>query len=193
MQKFLVLVVFLGLLALPLMAQDSPKVEVFGGYQFMRLGNVGNSGVDLNTNGWNASLTANLSKHFGVAADFGGAYKSKSGTIDDLPSGTAHAHVYTYDFGPVISMDSGGKINPFAHVLFGGAHASVNGCAADGSGCESLGSSNGLTIMFGGGVDLKASKAIAIRLAQFDWVYYHFSGYSNSSNVRLSTGVVFRF
>ena len=31
MQKFLVLVVFLGLLSLPLMAQDYPKAEVFGG------------------------------------------------------------------------------------------------------------------------------------------------------------------
>jgi len=38
MQKFLVLVAFLGLLSLPLMAQDYPKAEIFFGYQYLHLG-----------------------------------------------------------------------------------------------------------------------------------------------------------
>lgn len=59
------------------------------------------------------------------------------------------------------------------------------------------------TMIFGGGVDVKANRAIAIRLIQADWLYYHFGSntvagvtipaFSQSNNVRVSTGVVFRF
>ncbi len=57
--------------------------------------------------------------------------------------------------------------------------------------------------MAGGGVDVKANRVIAIRLAEFDWLYYNFSsttvddqhigGFSGSNNVRISSGVVFPF
>ena len=52
MQKLLVLIVFLGLLSFPLVAQDYPKAEVFGGYQFLH-----SEGEKFN--GWNASVTGN--------------------------------------------------------------------------------------------------------------------------------------
>lgn len=57
--------------------------------------------------------------------------------------------------------------------------------------------------MFGGGVDVKATKLVAVRLIQADWLYYHFGSntidgltvpsFSQSNNVRISTGIVFRF
>ncbi|MGA2964887.1 MAG: hypothetical protein ABSD64_01665 [Terriglobales bacterium] len=166
MQKFLVLVVFLGLVALPLMAQDEPKVEVFGGYQYMHLG--GDFG-SINANGFDGAVTGFLTNHIGVTGDFSGTYKSG-------------AHVYTYSGGPTIAFREG-KLNPFVHVLFGGA-------TFGGFGGSSI---NGLTMMFGGGADYKASKAISIRLADFDWVYFHANGTSLSSNVRLTSGIVFRF
>ncbi len=192
MQKFFVLVVLLGLLALPLMAQDNPKFDVFGGYQFMHLSNVGGyNGLNANLNGWDASASAYFTKHIGVTGDFSGNYKSKTGMIDDV-SGTAHTHVYSYAFGPVVSINPGGTLNPFAHALFGGAHASLSACATDDpSDCLS-GSQNGFVMMYGGGADVKMSKHMAVR-GQLDWVYYRFNGYSNSSNVRIATGVVFHF
>jgi hypothetical protein len=175
MQRFFVLIVFLGLFSLPLMAQDYPRAEVFGGYQYLHLGG---SGTDINANGWNASLTGNFNSWFGVAADCSGAYKTISG-ID--------TKVYTYAGGPVVSLNSGGKVNPFVHALFGGAHASAS-LSGVGSG-----STNGFTMMFGGGADVKLNAVLAVRLVQADWVYYRFSGNSESHNVRLSTGIVFRF
>ncbi len=196
MQKFVVLVVFLGLLSLPLMAADTPKVEVFGGYEYMHLGNVGDTGLDINANGWDVSATFNANKHFGVAGDFSGNYSSKSGTIGDLGTGTIKPHLFTYTFGPVISMDAGGKFNPFGHFLIGGGHLSASACGTNGSGqsgCESLGSTNGLAMMAGGGLDVKAGKRMAIRLAQFDWVYLHSQGVGLSKNFRYSAGVVFNF
>jgi hypothetical protein len=175
MKKYFLLLVSVGLLSLPLAAQDYPKAEVFAGYQFLHLGG---SGTDVNANGWNASLTGNFNSWFGVAADFSGAYK----TIDGVDT-----KVYSYAGGPVVSLNSRGKVNPFVHALFGGAHtsASVSGLGSA--------SENGFTTMFGGGADVKVNQLFAVRVVQADWVYYRFNGDNESHNVRISTGLVLRF
>ncbi len=188
MQKLIVLLVFVSLLSLPLMAQDNPKVEVFGGWEYQHLG--GNFGDFLGSpeQGWDASATGNFSKHFGVTADVSGSYKSY--TVGGV---NGHTHIYTYTFGPVVSLNSAGKFNPFVHVLLGESHVSYPFLYNISNGQASYTSTNGFTAMFGGGVDLKVNKAIAIRLPQVDWVSYHANGNSYNSNVRISIGVVFRF
>ena len=179
MAKLVAVFIVLGLFILPVAAQDTPKAEVFGGYQYLRV-NVSDSGVSqgFNFNGWNASLTGNFNKWFGVAADFSGAYKTISGV-------SVKAHTYT--FGPVISLNREGTVNPFVHALFGGVRLSAN--------LEGVGSggTNGFAMLMGGGVDAKVNKNLAIRVLQADWVYYHVEGTSQSKNVRLSTGIVLRF
>jgi len=173
MKTFLSVIVVLGLLSLPLVAQDLPKAEVFGGYQYLHLGG---DFTGLNTNGWDASVTGYFNNYFGITGDFSGAYKTISGVS---------AHVYTYSGGPVLAYREG-KVNPFVHVLLGGATFGAGYAGASGS-------KSGFTTMFGGGVDVQATKNISIRLADFDWVYYHVAGQSESSNVRLATGIVLRF
>jgi hypothetical protein len=175
MRKVVFLTVLLGLFPLLVMAQDTPKAEVFGGYQFTRF-NAGGTGA--NFNGWNASVTGNVNKSFGVVADFSGAYKSESG---------ASVKIYSYTFGPVLSLDHEGTLNPFVHALFGGARAtaSLTGLGSAGT--------NGFTMMMGGGADAKIGPRFAVRLFQADWVYYRFQGVSESKNVRFSSGLVFRF
>ena len=188
MQKFVVLIVFLGLLSLPLMAQ---KVEVFGGYQFQHLGGDGGS-VNV-PEGWEASLTGFFNKHIGVTGDFSGGYKSETVNEDGV-TGSASAHLYTYTGGPVVAFHEG-PINPFVHALFGGftIGGNASGCVTGGN-CESVSAStNGFAMMFGGGVDAKLNKAIAIRVAQFDWIYYHANGGSLNQNYRFSSGIVLRF
>jgi len=185
MQKLVALIVFLGLLALPLMAQD--RVEVFGGYQYLHIGSNSNGlGNAQGFNGWDANVTGNVTNHLGIEGDFGGAYATIHG---------ASFKVYTYGGGPVLFTHVG-KIKPFAHVLIGGIHlgASMSGVSV---------SENGYTVAAGGGVDVKVNKAIAVRLMQVDWLYYNLSsttvagepvpGFSGSNNVRIATGVVFRF
>jgi len=179
MQKFVVLIVFLGLLTLPLMAQD--RVEVFGGYQYLRLGSDNSNngtGNAISLNRWDTSVTGYFNKYFGVTGDFSGNYATVNG---------ANVHIYSYTGGPVVGFREG-RVNPFVHVLLGGAHVGVSNCG--GSNC----SQNGFTTLFGGGVDVKVNRAVAVRLAEFDWVYYHFSNLNTSNdNVRLTTGIVFRF
>jgi hypothetical protein len=174
MRKVVLLTVLLSLFSLLAVAQETPKAEVFGGYQFTH---VSAGGASDNFNGWNASLAGNVNKSLGIAADFSGSYKSISGVS---------LKVYSYTFGPVVNLNHGGKLNPFVHALFGGAHASA---AFSGSGA----STNGFTMMVGGGADAKLSPHFAVRLVQADWVYYRFEGAGYSNNVRVSTGVVFRF
>ena len=184
MTKLVVLSVLLGLLVLPVVAQDTPKVEVFGGYQFTH---ASESGESANFNGWNASVTGNFNRWLGVAADFSGSYDSESVSIAGIGDFSGSMHVYTYTFGPVISLNHEGTFSPFVHALFGGARL---GASASGVGS---GSTNGFALMAGGGADAKLSSHLAVRLFQADYVYLHFDGGSLKKNVRVSTGLVFRF
>jgi len=189
MSKLTLVLLVLGLLSLPLMAQDYPRVEVFGGYQYLYSGANTVNGVSVpsqNFNGWDAALTGKLTRDFGVEGDFGGAYATISGVSN---------HVYTYTGGPIVSLSTG-MIRPFAHALVGGIHltSSEFGVSA---------SQTGLTAMAGGGVDVRVDRAIALRLVQADWLYYRFGSqtvagvtvpaYSQNNNVRVSTGIVLRF
>ncbi len=179
MRKTVFLVALLALFCGIALGEETPKAEVFGGYQYERI-NVAGTGA--NFNGWNASIAGNFNKTFGVAADFSGAYHSESG-------GSLKA--YTYAFGPVVSLNHEGMVNPFVHALFGGAHATLSV-----SGVGSAGTS-GFTMLMGGGVDAKVAPRIAVRVIQADWVYYHFGDFGSeaslSKNMRISTGLVFRF
>jgi hypothetical protein len=176
MRKSIPFFVVLGLFLVPLrlMAQDTPKAEVFGGYQYLHLGG---DFTGINANGWDASITGNITKHFGITGDFSGAYKTVSGVS---------GHLYTYGGGPVIAYDFGGKVNPFAHAIFGGftLNAGFGGTSA---------STNGFAMKIGGGVDVEVNRTVAIRLAQLDWNYYHAQGTSESKNVSFAAGIVLRF
>jgi hypothetical protein len=183
MQRILVCLLLLGLVSIPLAAQD--KVEIFGGYQYLHIGGQGGASGQ-GFNGWNAAAAFNVSKDFGLEGDFSGTYATISGVS---------THVYTYGGGPIIYIGTG-KVRPFAHVLFGGLKLS-------GSESGVSVSFNGYTIAAGGGVDAKVSKVLAIRVAQVDWVHYNLGSQtvagvtipstSQSNNVRISTGVVVRF
>lgn len=185
------------LLALPLIAQDTPRVEVFGGYQYLHAGNIDSFGHGANTNGWDTAATVNLNSYLGVTADFSGSYKTANvpGPFGGSNSFQAHVRVYTYTFGPVVSLNSGGTLKPFAHVLFGGAHLRPNGCVIFSGSPDECGSGSysGFAMMLGGGIDVKAGKSVAIRLVQFDWAHLPSGGGGGNNGVRVSTGLVFRF
>jgi hypothetical protein len=189
MKKF-ILFTALCLFSVRLVAQDS-KVDIFGGYQYLHNGNVsvnGSSqpGSSENYNGWDISPTYKFNKFLGVEADFSGGYTNGSAFTN---------HVYTYTGGPIVTLGLP-FLQPFAHALFGGAHLNTGDSGVSAS-------TNGYTFMVGGGVDAKLNRLLAIRVAQLDWLYYHFSGFtadnvttpsfSGSNNIRVSTGVVVRF
>jgi hypothetical protein len=186
MKKSLVGAIFLGMLLLPLMAHAA-SFEVFGGYQYLRTGDIqSESGSNQDWNGWNAAGTFNFGHHFGVTGDFSGTYA----TIDGISS-----HIYTYSGGPVVFTHIG-PIKPFAHALFGGIN---RGASNEGVSF----SQTGFTTMVGGGLDFKVNRFFAFRIPQVDWLYYHYGSsviagvgipsFSQSNNVRLSSGIVIKF
>jgi Outer membrane protein beta-barrel domain len=174
MRKFIGFALLLCTFSLAAFAQEmaaTPKAEIFGGYQYTRF----DGGV--NANGWDTAVTGNLNHWFGIAADFSGAYKTQNGVSFNN---------YTYTFGPVVSYRHNETITPFAHFLAGGFRAS----AAFGG---FSGSSNGFAMMFGGGVDVKATRRVAVRAIQFDWLSLHANGSSDNNNMRISTGLLLRY
>jgi hypothetical protein len=46
---------------------------------------------------------------------------------------------------------------------------------------------------FGGGLDVNAGNHLAWRMVQADWLLFRSGGETDKKNVRVSTGLVFRF
>ena len=187
MQKLLFVVALL--LALPLIASaqdDAPKVEIFGGYSYLRL-NEDFTGLDRDLNGFNTSVTLNLNKWFGIANEFSGHFGTTNiiGVNSDF-------NVYLVGVGPRVAYRGIDRVTPFAHILFGVARSDLKFGGALGT----L-SNAGFAMIVGGGLDVKVTDNIALRLFQADYVLTrinHQIGTStdNQSNFRASTGVVLR-
>lgn len=156
-------------------AQDNPKAEVFGGYQYTRV-NPG-SGIDsVNLNGWNASLSGYFTKYVGISGDFSGAYGSPFGVS---------IKVHSFMFGPIVRFPNSSKVTPFAHALFGGAN--VNAAAFGLSGGQTK-----FAWAAGGGLDYSVNKRFSVRLAQADFLQTRFLD-TNQNNFRYSAGIVIKF
>jgi opacity protein-like surface antigen len=175
-------------------AQDKPKVEVFGGYSYLH---TSENGAGINSNGGSGSVAFNANDWFGVVGDFGYYHASPdvSAIAVLLPGVSASANLNTFSFlfGPKIAMRHNEKFTPFAQALFGGAHQKTT-LDVTGFGSTST-SETAFAMALGGGFDVKVAKSVAIRLVQAEYVLTKFNdGDSNRQNsVRISTGLVFRF
>ena len=186
MKRTIALVTVCVLIAMGMsaLAQETQRAEVFGGYQYTHASS-GTSGVpNFNMNGWNAAVSGYFNKYVGVTGDFSGTYGGPSVQGVDIK-----AHLYTYMFGPTVRAANGGSLQPFGHVLFGGAHI---GGTASAFGVSASGSDSGFAWAAGGGVDYKAGHWASIRLGQFDFLQTHISG-DSQNNFRYSAGIVLRF
>lgn len=154
---------------LPARAQDeTPKAELYAGYDYVRLTS---GGISFNFNGGNGQLAYNLNHWLGAVGDFGGYYTSNG----------FHAGIISYQFGPRINLR--GRVTPFAQVLFGGARS------------IDISPENTFAMTAGGGVEFKISEHFAIRPVQAEYFLTKFTdGASNrQNNFRYSAGIVFRF
>jgi len=181
------------------LAQDNPKVQVFGGYSLLHADSGGISGSDVdagfgapsgtfstknNFSGWNGELQYNVSPWLGAVADVSGHYGTPVSAIagTGLPAAPM-AQSYFFLFGPVV-QHSTGSLRPFVHALFG-----VNRLSSDAGAATNFYGFAPVTVTdtafamaLGGGVDWKVSKAFAVRLGQADYIYTKHDplSYSNS-------------
>ena len=103
------------------------------------------------------------------------------GVTGDLGSGFSQGQsLYTYTGGPVYSFQKKG-VAPYVHALFGGAHAGAAGIGVGGS-----------AVLFGGGLNF-GKRRLVFRAVNVDWMRLSFGGVSDNNNVRVNTGLLYRF
>jgi outer membrane protein OmpA-like peptidoglycan-associated protein len=182
----------------------TPKAEWFAGYSFWRAAPTALSNRMGYLHGGSSSFAYNLNRIVGLVADFGGYDDSRLTLIGPAGSQTvgSNGSAYTYAFGPRFSYRRE-RFTPFAQGLFGATHGSsvsISGCSGSFS-CKPLASDNAFASMVGAGIDIKLSRHFALRLLEGDFLLTHFKDPLSANgeergwqkNVRLSTGIVFRF
>ena len=140
--------------------------------------------------GGSAQFDATLVKGFGLAADLTGAHRigtSASGVSLDLLAVT---------FGPsyqrtLVNYGSGKSLSVFAHAL-GGFGKGFNSTFPATAGVQTS-SSNSPAIKVGGGVDLKLSRRVGLRVLHADWLQTRLPNSANDrqNDLQLGTGIVF--
>ncbi|MFB3923711.1 MAG: hypothetical protein ACE145_18455 [Terriglobia bacterium] len=203
------------LLCIPwsLLAQDVPQVEVFTGYSYLRASDSHSQPV--NQNGWDLSVAANFSRSFSLVADISNHYGTKGGAFNPTtfafnPIGTGGKGL-SFLFGPRASYRGVSNMTPFAQMLFGGMRASElafgpsEGGTGGGFGIVSdppcpaffcIVPATSFAMALGGGLDVKATDRIWIRVFQADYVRAEITtGYgtiATQNDLRISAGIVFR-
>ena len=163
------------LFVLPLLtaaAQEIPKAEVFGGYSW----------AGGNFHGWNAAVMGNVTKRFGIVADFSGHYGSElDGAILIKKDG------HSFLFGPRFSF-RGKRLTPFFYGVFGVTRFAESAVI---SGQHLSAVSNGFSLATGGGLDVRVNDRIAVRAFQLDY-FRPIINDEPSNRGRLAFGVVLR-
>jgi len=182
MNKLLVGLVLFSLFCIPALAGDTPKAEVYGGYQFLR--HPGGDGYSAFTyNGFAAAVEGNVKSYLGIVGEFGFVRKTwGDGSFSETEN------VVPFLFGPRFSYRAG-KARVFAHYLLGATHYSDT---YDGT----TYTNTNFTQAIGGGLDIAINKTISVRPAQLDLVVVKWtdSGVSNwEKNFRYSGGIVIKF
>lgn len=184
MRKTLIVSSLLLLFASLAVAQVPTAGNVFFGYSYY------NTSISQfsrsSANGWEGSVEVKVAPFLGIVADVDSHYGSPAyATFCSLCTTPTSANMstpqYNVLFGPRVSA-SVGRFRPFGEVLFGIGHASISGYAN---------SSTSFATAVGGGLDYRIFRPIAVR---FQGDLIHTALYSlTQNNVRISTGIVFRF
>lgn len=189
---------------------DYKKFEFFAGYSHNRIDTgIGDDDPELQDiineregfHGFNTSITGNITRYVGLKFDFSGHFKSRT-----IPVGTI-AQAVDFDsrvfnfLGGVQLKDNSTEttFKPFAHALVGAANArnrvdiSNDVCIAIFPGpCPPSFSESetGFAAAFGGGIDIRASNRIDIRVIQIDYNPTRLFD-STQHNFRFGVGIVF--
>jgi hypothetical protein len=203
---------------------DYKRFEFFAGFSHNRVDTgVGDDDAEFGDlidertgfNGFNASVTGNVSRYVGLKFDVSGHYNSERvrGVVtppcrnavppclvpDRLVDFELRSSLYNF-LGGVQFKDNAreGRVKPFAHLLVGAAHARFDvdeeACAqAVGFPCPSdlEDSETGLAGAFGGGLDVRLSDRVDFRAIQLDYNPTRIND-GTQHNFRIGIGIVFR-
>jgi len=205
-----------GLLLLTIMllgattwAQEWPKVEVGADYSYLRFAPSGPYTKGHSLNGGGGSLAYNWNEYLGIKLDLQGYTSNTTGfnippnvTFPRGLNGNVQGNMFTYLAGPQFKVRAH-MVQPFAHLLFGGAHTNVYGnafktlCGPLAGNCavSKAPTADAFAMDFGGGVDIPINKKISFRPAEIDYLLTRFSNpftkTNNQNNFHFSAGIVF--
>lgn len=206
----LIVTIILACASIAAAQSDYKKFEFFGGYSHNRIDTgISDQDPDLGDlideregfHGFNTSITGNVTRYVGLKFDFSGHYKSRTIPLGPVANGIdINSRVYNFLGGVQIKDNSSETtVKPFVHGLFGAAHArdrvnvTEQGCIAIfPSPCPTdfTAKETGWAAAFGGGLDIRASDRIDIRVIQVD---YNPTGLFDRTqhNFRIGVGIVF--
>lgn len=210
--KWILMMAFACAFAIPALAQDSDKVEITGDYSYFRFNPSLPALQNRNLNGGGIDLSFFLRPAIAFKADaqfYGGTnFTTTFGAVNTIagfiPAGTysANGTLKTYLFGPMIKGRLH-KFEPFGEVLFGVSHVDAYAnlskviSVTPGATLHVQGNQNPFTMAAGGGFDLPLGKAVAIRLAEVDYVLTRLTNpltsTNNQNHFRYLGGIQFRF
>ncbi|HRH46355.1 MAG TPA: hypothetical protein PKY82_32215, partial [Pyrinomonadaceae bacterium] len=143
------------------------------------------------------AVTRNFNRYFGAKFSQSGVYSNPEIAGPGLTI-NAKNHAYTFAGGVQIKDNSSkSRIQPFAHALFGITTGKTKldyvPCPPNFNDCSVSQKKNNFTMIFGGGIDVKANKNISIRPIQIDYVRgsKELNTFITKSAVRLGAGIVF--
>jgi opacity protein-like surface antigen len=190
---------------------DNSRFEFFGGYSVLRTKYEAEP-TDPHTqmptivafagkqtlNGFDASGTVYLTAGFGLTGDFSGHFKTNK--LADPLGGfiSTHIRVFNVAGGPQYKFCRHSRVAPFVRALAGRANTRSRLEVPSLNVTETL-SSTDFALALGGGVDVRVSERVAVRVFQFDYNPIFLSsrnelgfGNTRADNVRFSFGVVIR-
>ena len=189
---------------------DYKKFEFFAGFSHNRV-DTGISDDDPSLsdiiheregfNGFNTSITGNLSRYFGLKFDFSGHFKKHAIPFGSSTTASVDIDSQLYNFlGGVQLKDNSSetKFKPFAHALAGVARARnrvdfsndvciaifPSPCPADFTDTQT-----GFAAALGGGLDIRAGSRFDVRVIQFDYNPTRLFD-STQHNFRIGVGIV---
>ena len=195
MQKVMIATLLLVCCATLSFAQSNDeyqKNEFFAGYSYNNADinsltiNPGRAGL----HGVNLAYTRNLNKVVGITADFSGHIKKESFTTS---AGEVQHNREQYNLlgGVQFKARNQTRVTPFAHALLGvGFFRGFSAILLPASNTYFFDDAKSFAMVFGGGIDIRASKHISVRVIQADYNPTFF-GQGRQDNFRLSFGMVF--
>ncbi len=195
MRKLITFFPVLLLLTLLSAPKAYSQVELYGGYSHLGLrgtpSNIGSS-----SNGWQGGAYLHLLGPWGVEADYSNHYGISQPELAPLNGSRYYVPKFTALYGPRFTLALP-RIHPFVHALFGTVHgtarAAIPNAPCTAQGCPAFTvHESAVGMALGGGLNVRATQHVWLRLIQFDYLRAQFT--NNSQNdTRISAGIVFRF
>lgn len=217
MKKVILAITLTAATALGTFAQavdDYKKGEGYIGYSNGQVDTGLDSGSDVqdffrdraNFHGFNVQGTYNMNRVLGLKGDISGTYNSTRFSetfanpvngVNTTASFDTRNSLYNFVGGVQVKDNSkSGSFKPFAHAMAGLAHVRTkvrNVTCTPAANCpvlEDSFSDNGLSGVFGAGIDFRVGDRFQIRAIQVDYNPIRVDG-STSHNLRIGAGIVF--